>query len=64
MLQDAGFEVEEYVTIDGKTTPFSRPGNLFLPARYMLNVGLIAIERLDPSSCGMSYGVIARKIAR
>jgi len=64
MLHDAGFEIDEYVTLDGKARLFSRPGTLFLPARYLLNVGLMAMEWLDPSSCGMSYGLVARKVAR
>jgi hypothetical protein len=63
MLHDVGFEIDDYVTLDGKTGLFSSPGTLFLPARYLLNIGLMAIEKLDPSSCGMSYGLIARKVA-
>ena len=62
MLGDAGFQIEEYVTLDGWTSLFSRPGNMFPPSRYVLNLFLIAIERLDPAARGMSCGLIARKI--
>jgi len=53
LLSDAGFVVDEYVTLDGKTAPFR--------ARFSLL--RMAIERLDPSACGMSYGIVARKAA-
>jgi hypothetical protein len=60
-LRDAGLEIETYVTLDGVARPFDRPGKLFLPARYILNLLQMFIERLDRSACGMSYGLIARK---
>lgn len=62
MLHDARLVIDDYVTLDGKTRLLSRPGTLFLPARYILNVVLIVMEKLDPCSCGMSYGLIARKL--
>ena len=63
MLRDAGFEIDDYVTLDGKTKLFSAPGTLFFPARFRLNIALMVMEKLDPSSCGMSYGLIAHKVA-
>jgi SAM-dependent methyltransferase len=61
LLNDAGFSVVEYVTLNGHTTPFRAEGGLFLPARYALNLVLMLIERLAPASRGMSYGVVARR---
>jgi hypothetical protein len=64
MLDEAEMVVDDYVTLDGKTKLLGRPGNLFLPARYILNLALIIMENLDRSACGMSYGVVARKSAK
>jgi hypothetical protein len=63
LLKDAGFEVQEYVTLEGKTKIFDgnlRGGNSLkkLIARVIKKL----IERRDPASCGMSYGIIAKKI--
>jgi len=63
MLGDAGFEIDNYVTLDGKTRVFDRPVSLSYPLRCLFSLGLIAIERLDPSACGMSYGLIARRVS-
>jgi hypothetical protein len=63
LLQYAGFAIEEFVTLDGKTTMFSQPGKMFRPARYLLNVVQMTIERCDTGACGMTYAVIARKCA-
>ena len=62
-LRDAGLEIEAYVTLDGVARPFARPGKLFVPARYVLNLLQMGIERFDRSACGMSYALIARKRA-
>ncbi len=62
MLDDAGFEIEDYVTLDGKTRVFDRPVSFSYPVRCLLGLGLMAIERLDSSACGMSYGLIARRV--
>lgn len=64
LLADAGFEIDEYVTLDGKTKVFDktlRGGNIFkkLFARGVKKM----IESRDPASCGMSYGIVAKKIA-
>lgn len=64
MLQYAGFVIEEYVTLEGKTTLFSSPGKMFLPARYLLNAGLMLTEHLDPTAYGLTYGVVARKVSK
>lgn len=61
MLDGAGFDIEDYVTLDGRTGWPGRPITLRYPLRLghaMLNM---LIERLDSSACGMSYGLIARK---
>jgi len=62
ILIDSGFEIVEYVTLDGKTKIFDRTllkGNILkkLIARVIKKL----IESRDPSSCGMSYGVVAKK---
>lgn len=61
MLDGAGFDIEDYVTLDGRTGWPERPITLRYPLRLghaMLNM---LIERLDSSACGMSYGLIASK---
>ncbi|MFI5158506.1 MAG: hypothetical protein ACHQF4_06545, partial [Sphingobacteriales bacterium] len=63
LLNDAGFEIQEYVTLEGKTKIFDenlREGNILkkLIARGIKKL----IERRDPASCGMSYGIVAKKI--
>ena len=62
MLHDAGFEIDDYVTLDGKTRLLDRPISYSYPAKCILRLGLMAIEQLDSSACGMSYGLIARKV--
>jgi SAM-dependent methyltransferase len=64
LLTDAGFVIDEYVTLDGKTKVFDktlRGGNILkkLFARMVKKI----IESRDPSSCGMSYGIVAKKVA-
>lgn len=64
LLKDVGFEIQEYVTLDGKTKIVDenlRGGNIFkkLIARAVKKW----IEHRDPASCGMSYGIIAKKIS-
>jgi SAM-dependent methyltransferase len=61
LLSDVGLQIEEYVTLDGWTTPLRADGRLFLPARYLLNVGLMLIEHLDDTAKGMCFGLLARK---
>ena len=62
MLTDAGFQVEHYTTLDGKREWPGRPFNLHYPARLVMAAAMKAIERRDPSACGMSYGIIARRM--
>ena len=50
-LGDAGFVVDQYVTLDGVSGLF----------RHRLSVARVLIEKLDRSACGMSYAVVARK---
>ncbi|MEZ5312315.1 MAG: methyltransferase domain-containing protein [Thermoanaerobaculia bacterium] len=61
MLKDAGFELEEYVTLDGRTTLPRGPFSLRYPLRLLFSLCNMLIERLDSSACGMTYAVIARK---
>jgi 2-polyprenyl-3-methyl-5-hydroxy-6-metoxy-1,4-benzoquinol methylase len=61
LLAEAGLVIEDYVALDGPTTwpPLS------LSLRYPVRVAHAAankwIEHRDPSACGMSYAVVARK---
>ena len=63
MLRDSGFVIDNYVTLDGKTSFLERPMSITYPIRCLFSLTHIAIEALDPSACGMSYGLIARKVA-
>jgi SAM-dependent methyltransferase len=60
LLADHGFEIEEYVKLDGKTPWPNRPISLSFPFRCIHALGTALIETLDPSACGMSYGIVAR----
>jgi hypothetical protein len=63
LLDQSGLDVLRYVTLDGPT-PW--PGSP-ITAKYPLRFGLAClnklIERCDPTACGMSYGIVARKRA-
>lgn len=63
MLRDVGLVVEKYVTLDGRTRVFRRPVSITYPIRCLASLANVAIEAADPSSCGMSFGFVARKIA-
>jgi SAM-dependent methyltransferase len=63
MLNDAGFQVIEYVTLDGKTAWPDWSFSLRYPLRCLVALVLMAIEYFDPSSCGMSYGIVAKRRA-
>jgi len=60
MLRDVGFEIEDYVTLDGKTGWPGKPISLRYPLRLLHALGNKLLERLDSSACGMSYGLVAR----
>jgi SAM-dependent methyltransferase len=64
LLGDAKFEVLEYVTLDGWTRPYRRPMSLTYPFRVAVAAILRMIELRDPSACGMSFGVVARRQPR
>ena len=61
LLRDAGFQVAQYATLDGRTTWPGRPFNVRYPLRLALALAMQAIERRDPSACGLSYGLVVRK---
>ena len=60
MLSDTGFDVQDYVTLDGKTGWPGRPISLRYPLRVFHALCNMLIERLDATACGMSYGLVAR----
>jgi len=59
MLTERGFTIAEYVTLDGATTWPGAPYSLRYPVRCAVAAMMIALERHDPTACGMSYGVVA-----
>src|SRR6185437_14222236 len=59
LLADAGFAIEEYVTLDGKTVWPWPPSSLNYPLRLAHAAINKAIEWGDPSACGMSFGMLA-----
>jgi hypothetical protein len=61
MLIDCGFEIEDYVTLDGKTGWPGAPVTLRYPLRFAHASLNMLIEHLDPTACGMSYGMIATR---
>jgi hypothetical protein len=63
LFTDSGFEVVEYSTLDGKTNIFDKNLTGFsLPLKLISRLVKKAIEKKDPASCGMSYGIIAKRI--
>jgi SAM-dependent methyltransferase len=63
LLEDAGLEIEDYVSLDGRTHPFRQrfsPAHLY-PLRIANGLARAVIEALDPNAIGMSYALIARK---
>lgn len=60
MLRDSGLEIIEYVTLDGRTVWPRGPFSLRYPLRCLVALAMMAIEKSDPSACGMSYGIVAR----
>jgi SAM-dependent methyltransferase len=60
MLRDSGFEIVEYVTLDGRAAWPRGPFSLRYPLRCLVALAMIAIEKTDRSACGMSYGVVAQ----
>lgn len=51
LLNDAGFVVDEYVTLDGKSKLF----------KHRLSFARVLIEAFDKSACGMCFAFVARK---
>lgn len=61
LLDDAGFGVEHYATLEGKAPWPGWPFGWRYPVRLAVAGLMKWIERRDPSACGMSYGLVARK---
>ena len=62
LLVEAGFDVEEYCTLDGATKWPQAMGGISFPLRVVHAALNKWIERIDPSACGMSYGILARRV--
>jgi hypothetical protein len=64
LLHDSKFEIKEYSTLDGKTQLFDKNlGGLSAPVQLVFRMIKKSIEAKNPASCGMSYGIIAKRIA-
>lgn len=61
LLHETGFQIEKYVTLDGSTHWPRSPYNFRYPLRCAFALLNMALEKRDPTACGMSYGIIARK---
>lgn len=61
LLGDVGLTVEDYVTIDGRTQWPAGPWTLRYPIRAALAAANKLVERRDPTACGMTYGIVARR---
>ena len=59
MLTGRGLEIVEYVTLDGATTWPAAPYSLRYPIRCAVAAIMMVLESVDPTACGMSYGVVA-----
>jgi SAM-dependent methyltransferase len=63
LLQDIGFQVERYVTLNGKTCFPRSPHNLRYPIRLIYALCYKAMEKIDPTACGETYGIIAQRVS-
>jgi len=62
LLADCGLTVIRYDTLDGRTQWPRGPITLRYPVRFGLACVNKWIESRDRSACGMSYGIVARKV--
>jgi hypothetical protein len=63
LLSDSKFEILEYSTIDGKTNIFDKNlKGLSIPIKLLFRLAKKTIENKDATACGMSYGIIAKRI--
>jgi SAM-dependent methyltransferase len=61
LLADAGLLVETYIALDGRTAWPQPSFSLRYPVRVVHAAINRWIERRDPTACGMSYALVARK---
>jgi hypothetical protein len=63
LLNDSGFEIVEYSTLEGKTNIFDKTlRGLSIPVKLTSRLVKKSIELKDKASCGMSYGIVAKRI--
>lgn len=61
LLTDNGFLIETYVTLERKTKIFDK--KVFEnPLRIFKRIIMVLLESVSKNSCGMSYGIVAKKI--
>jgi SAM-dependent methyltransferase len=61
LLLDNDLEPQLYITLDGKAVMPGAPYNHRYPVRYLFYLMNKWIEGRDPSACGMSLAILARK---
>jgi SAM-dependent methyltransferase len=61
LLADTGLQLERYVALDGRTPWPDRPFSLRYPVRLAHAAANKLLEWRDPTACGMSYAMVARK---
>jgi hypothetical protein len=61
MLNDFRLDVEKYVTLDGKSKIPKDPSSPWYLVRATFAMTRVLMEKYDKSSCGMSYGILAKK---
>jgi|GEM_PF-255335 len=63
LLTDSGFEIVEFTTLEGKTNIFDKNLRGFgIPLKLASRLIKKIIESRDAAACGMSYGIIAKRI--
>lgn len=61
LLKDSELSLKRYETLDGKSKVPRDPHSLWYFVRVSFATTRIILEKYDKSSCGMSYGMIAKK---
>jgi len=61
ILHDEGFVMTNYYLLEGPTAYWPKVSFSFsYILKILANLGTRLIEKLDPSACGMSYGIVAQ----
>jgi len=61
ILKESGFEVIEYCLIEGPTKILPKAVlSLSMPYKLVGNIICRLVEKVDPTACGMSFGMVAK----